>query len=115
MMNMATKGKENIAESNRLIERLDKNEAEQLVKDQEFIEAKNIYEQAFMGFLSAKFTDEFLMSKNGEEASQILLDTTKKLMDKVNYAAREKQRKFDRLMEALEKNPELAKQLEINT
>jgi hypothetical protein len=92
-----------------LMNKLDKNELQLLTEEDAFKISKMNYEAAFMEFLSNKYNNEFLTSSKGEEASKAILEVTKQLIDKVNYANRVKQEKYDKLLAYLEANPDILK------
>ena len=110
--NQNSRGKEYMQEVNKIMEKMDKPEVQLLLEEPEFQAAKQVYEAGFMSFLTKRFNDEFLADELGNEAAKQLLDVTKKLADKVNYASKQKQERYDKLLELLDKNPELLKQLE---
>jgi hypothetical protein len=110
--NRNSKGQEYMQEVGSMMAKLDKNEMTLLLEDEAFKKSKDNYEAAFMDFLSTKYNNEFLAGNKGEEAAKDILETVKKLMDKVDYANKVKQEKYEKFMAFLEQNPDILNQLE---
>lgn len=99
-------------EFNQIISSLSQSEQSELMSSQSFIEAKSYYEECFIEYLASKFGNEFLSSQLGDKAATELLSATKSGLDSIQYKAKQRDEKLQKLAELLERNPELAKQLE---
>ena len=89
------------------IGKLDKSELEALMREEDHINANSTYEKMFFSYLMYKFKEEFNETDGGKQVLKSMLETVKKLTDKVNYEAKEKQKLVNKLLEKLESNPDL--------
>lgn len=78
----------------------------------EYIMAKQTYEAGFMGFLGQKFSQEYVNTQEGKTAANNLLNSIKRIKDKVSEDLKAKQKKVDELIHLLENDPELKKRYE---
>ena len=107
-----SRGMENIKALNDVLNGLSKEELANLVANERFVSAKNTYDAGFMEFLSQKFSNEFLSSQQGEQYSSHLLSETNAIAEFVTVESKQKKERVDKLLELLDKNPDIIKQLE---
>ena len=74
--------------------------------------AKNLYETSLLNFISSKFSYEFVSTQQGKEASLNLLKTLKNTKEKIQYQAKVRDEKINKVLEMLENDPELRKRYE---
>lgn len=98
-----------MAEINKELSTLDKEELAMLYESSDYIMSKNVYESAFIQFISNKFSVEFIGSPEGREAALNLLKVIKNSKDKIAYQTKVKNDKINRVLEMLENDPEMRK------
>lgn len=98
-----------MAEINKELSTLDKEELAMLYESSDYIMSKNVYESAFIQFISNKFSMEFIGSPEGREAALNLLKVIKNSKDKIAYQTKVKNDKINRVLEMLENDPEMRK------
>lgn len=98
-----------VAEINKELSTLDKEELAMLYESSDYIMSKNVYESAFIQFISNKFSMEFIGSPEGREAALNLLKVIKNSKDKIAYQTKVKNDKINRVLEMLENDPEMRK------
>ena len=98
-----------LGEINKELSSLDKEELTMLYDSQDYILSKNLYESAFLQFISNKFSSEFVGSPEGREAAANLLKVIKNSKDKIAYQTKVKNDKINRVLEMLESDPEMRK------
>ena len=98
-----------LSEINKELSTLDKDEQGMLYESPEYIMSKNLYESAFLQFISNKFSAEFVSSPEGREAAMNLLKVIKTSKDKIAYQTKVKNDKINRVLEMLESDPEMRK------
>ncbi len=98
-----------LSEINKELASLDKEELGMLYESHEYIMSKNLYESAFLQFISNKFSAEFVGSPEGKEAAMSLLKVIKNSKDKIAYQTKVKNDKINRVLEMLENDPEMRK------
>lgn len=98
-----------MAEINKELSTLDKEELAMLYESSDYIMSKNVYESAFIQFISNKFSMEFIGSPEGREAALNLLKVIKNSKDKIAYQTKVKNNKINRVLEMLENDPEMRK------
>ena len=98
-----------MAEINKELSTLDKEELAMLYESSDYIMSKNVYESAFIQFISNKFSIEFIGSPEGREAALNLLKVIKNSKDKIAYQTKVKNDKINRVLEMLENDPEMRK------
>ncbi len=98
-----------LSEINKELGSLDKEELGMLYESHEYILSKNLYESAFLQFISNKFSAEFVGSPEGKEAAMALLKVIKSSKDKIAYQTKVKNDKINRVLEMLENDPEMRK------
>lgn len=98
-----------LGEINKELSSLDKEELTMLYDSQDYILSKNLYESAFLQFISNKFSAEFVGSPEGREAAVNLLKVIKNSKDKIAYQTKVKNDKINRVLEMLESDPEMRK------
>ena len=98
-----------LSEINKELSTLDKDEQGMLYESSEYIMSKNLYESAFLQFISNKFSAEFVSSPEGREAAMNLLKVIKTSKDKIAYQTKVKNDKINRVLEMLESDPEMRK------
>lgn len=96
-------------EINKELSSLDKDELNMLYESGEYIMSKNVYESAFLQFISNKFSAEFVGSPEGKEAAMNLLKVIKSSKDKIAYQTKVKNDKINRVLDLLENDPEMRK------
>ena len=94
-------------EINKELSTLDKDELSMLYESGEYIMSKNVYESAFLQFISNKFSAEFVGSPEGKEAAMNLLKVIKSSKDKIAYQTKVKNDKINRVLDLLENDPEM--------
>ena len=98
-----------LGEINKELASLDKEELAMLYDSGDYILSKNLYESAFLQFISNKFSMEFVGSPEGKEAAVNLLKVIKNSKDKIAYQTKVKNDKINRVLEMLESDPEMRK------
>lgn len=98
-----------LGEINKELASLDKEELAMLYDSSDYILSKNLYESAFLQFISNKFSMEFVGSPEGKEAAVNLLKVIKNSKDKIAYQTKVKNDKINRVLEMLESDPEMRK------
>jgi hypothetical protein len=98
-----------LSEINKELASLDKEELGMLYESHEYMMSKNLYESAFLQFISNKFSSEFVGSPEGKEAAINLLKVIKNSKDKIAYQTKVKNDKINRVLEMLENDPEMRK------
>lgn len=98
-----------LGEINKELASLDKEELAMLYDSNDYILSKNLYESAFLQFISNKFSMEFVGSPEGKEAAVNLLKVIKNSKDKIAYQTKVKNDKINRVLEMLESDPEMRK------
>lgn len=98
-----------LEEINRSLSSMSNEEQSLLVESHEYQLAKETYEAGFMGFLSAKFSQEYINTPDGKVAAEGLLNTIKQSKDKIAYEAKVKREKMDQMLSLLENDPEIRK------
>lgn len=98
-----------LSEINKELASLDKEELAMLYDSSDYILSKNLYESAFLQFISNKFSMEFVGSPEGKEAAVNLLKVIKNSKDKIAYQTKVKNDKINRVLEMLESDPEMRK------
>ena len=98
-----------LGEINKELASLDKEEQAMLYDSSDYILSKNLYESAFLQFISNKFSMEFVGSPEGKEAAVNLLKVIKNSKDKIAYQTKVKNDKINRVLEMLESDPEMRK------
>ena len=98
-----------LGEINKELSSLDKEELAMLYDSSDYILSKNLYESAFLQFISNKFSMEFVGSPEGKEAAVNLLKVIKNSKDKIAYQTKVKNDKINRVLEMLESDPEMRK------
>ena len=78
-----------------------------LMDSHEYKLAKETYEAGFMGYLSSKFSQEYVSTPDGKMAAENLLNTIKSAKDKIAYESKVKKEKIDKMLELLENDPEM--------
>lgn len=78
-----------------------------LMDSHEYKLAKETYETAFMGFLSSKFSQEYVATPDGKMAAENLLNTIRSAKDKIAYESKVKKEKIDKMLELLDNDPEM--------
>lgn len=78
-----------------------------LMDSHEYKLAKETYETAFLGFLSSKFSQEYVATPDGKMAAENLLNTIKSAKDKIAYESKVKKEKIDKMLELLDNDPEM--------
>lgn len=96
-----------LEEINRSLASMSNEEQTLLIESHEYQLAKEVYEASFMGFLSAKFSQEYINTPDGKVAAEGLLNTIKASKDKIAYEAKVKKEKIDKMLELLENDPEI--------
>lgn len=99
-------------EINKELNDLSKEEQTLLLENQEYLMAKNLYETSLLNFISSKFSYEFVSTQQGKEASLNLLKTLKNTKEKIQYQAKVRDEKINKVLEMLENDPELRKRYE---
>lgn len=99
-------------EINKELNDLSKEEQALLLENQDYLMAKNLYETSLLNFISSKFSYEFVSTQQGKEASLNLLKTLKNTKEKIQYQAKVRDEKINRVLEMLENDPELRKRYE---
>jgi hypothetical protein len=107
-----SRGMEHIKAFNEVLGGLSKEETQNLMTHERFVAAKTMYEAGFMEFLSQKYSQEYLASQVGEQCAANLLNETKAIAEFVTVESKHKKERVDKLLELLDKNPELLNQLE---
>jgi hypothetical protein len=69
--------------------------------------AKEMYETSFMGYLSSKFSQEYVATPDGKMAAENLLNTIRSAKDKIAYESKVKKEKIDKMLELLDNDPEM--------
>lgn len=82
-------------------------EQSMLIDSHEYKLAKETYETGFMGYLSSKFSTEYVATPEGKIAADNLLSTIKSAREKIAYESKVKKEKIDKMLELLEKDPEM--------
>lgn len=82
-------------------------EQSMLIDSHEYKLAKETYETGFMGYLSSKFSAEYVATPEGKIAADNLLSTIKSAREKIAYESKVKKEKIDKMLELLEKDPEM--------
>jgi len=91
---------------------LSQDEQQYLMSTPEFTQAKNIYEQGFMEFLSSRFSGEYLATPVGKQAIENLNETCKHSIKTIKDAARERNQRLEALARLAEEDPEIQKKLQ---
>lgn len=99
-------------EINKELNDLSKEEQALLLENQDYLMAKNLYETSLLNFISSKFSYEFVSTQQGKEASLNLLKTLKNTKEKIQYQAKVRDEKINKVLEMLENDPELRKRYE---
>lgn len=99
-------------EINKELNDLSKEEQTLLLENQDYLMAKNLYETSLLNFISSKFSYEFVSTQQGKEASLNLLKTLKNTKEKIQYQAKVRDEKINKVLEMLENDPELRKRYE---
>jgi hypothetical protein len=107
-----SRGMEHIKALNDVLSGLSKEEMQNLTSNERFVAAKNMYDAGFMEFLSQKYSNEYLASQIGESCAANLLNETKTIAEFVAVESKNKKDRVDKLLELLDRNPELLNQLE---
>lgn len=94
-------------EISRLVSSMTSDEQRILMESHEYQLAKNTYEQGFLGYLSGIFSNDYIASPDGKLAAEGLLDTIRKVKDKITYEAKVKREKMDKMLELLDSDPEM--------
>jgi hypothetical protein len=78
-----------------------------LMDSHEYKLAKEMYETSFMGYLSSKFSQEYVATPDGKMAAENLLNTIRSAKDKIAYESKVKKEKIDKMLELLDNDPEM--------
>lgn len=78
-----------------------------LMDSHEYKLAKETYEASFMGYLSSKFSQEYVATPDGRLAAENLLTTIRSAKDKIAYESKVKKEKIDKMLELLDNDPEM--------
>lgn len=78
-----------------------------LIDSHEYKLAKETYETGFLGYLSSKFSQEYVATPDGKLAAENLLNTIKSTRDKIAYESKVKKEKIDKMLELLDNDPEM--------
>lgn len=78
-----------------------------LMDSHEYKLAKETYETGFMGYLSSKFSQEYINTPDGKLAAENLLNTIRSAKEKIAYESKVKKEKIDKMLELLENDPEM--------
>lgn len=104
------KSSPNILEDiNKEISSLSKEELGMLYESQDYLMAKNVYESGFLQFISNKFSSEYMLTQAGKESATNLLEVIKNSKEKIAYQTKVKNEKINKVLEMLEKDPEMRK------
>lgn len=101
-----------LEEINKVVSGMSSDEQAMMSESPEYIMAKQTYEAGFMGFLGQKFSQEYVNTQEGKTAANNLLNSIKRIKDKVSEDLKAKQKKVDELIHLLENDPELKKRYE---
>jgi hypothetical protein len=96
-----------LEEINRTFNSMTVDEQTMLMDSHEYQLAKNTYEASFMGYLSSKFSQEYVATPEGKMAAENLLNTIKSAKDKIAYESKVKKEKIDKMLELLDNDPEM--------
>lgn len=78
-----------------------------LMDSHEYKLAKETYETGFLGYLSSKFSQEYVATPDGKMAAENLLNTIRSAKEKIAYESRVKKEKIDKMLELLDNDPEM--------
>jgi hypothetical protein len=98
-----------LEEINRALASMSSEEQTLLIESHEYQLAKETYETGFLGFLSGKFSNEYIATPEGKMSAEGLLNTIKQSKDKIAYEAKVKREKMDQMLSLLENDPEIRK------
>lgn len=98
-----------LAEINKEMGSFSKEDLAILLESPEYKGAKGIYESGFLQFISNKFSDEYISTPSGHEAALALLNSIKDSRDRIEYQSKVRAEKINKVLELLEKDPEMRK------
>lgn len=101
-----------IDDVSRVVSGLSQQEQMMLSENEEFIQAKSIFDRAFLDYLQDKCKIEFAQTQYGQQVSQNLLDKTNLAVSSIREKGREELERINRLSKLLEQNPDLLSKLE---
>lgn len=78
-----------------------------LMDSHEYKLAKETYETGFLGYLSGKFSQEYVATPDGKLAAENFLNTIRSAKDRIAYESKVKKEKIDKMLELLENDPEM--------
>lgn len=94
-------------EYSKLLQDLTQEEQSILVKNEEYVNSRIIFEQGFSEFLASKFKDEYISTKGGESCMKNLMDTTKNVIGKIKDEVKEERERLRTLSKLLQDNPNI--------
>lgn len=98
-----------LGEIQREMSEIKKEDLEILSESPEYKGAKGIYESGFLQFISNKFSGEYVSTPEGHEAAVSLLNAIKDSKEKIAYQSKVRAEKINKVLEFLEKDPEMRK------
>lgn len=96
-----------LEEINRSFTSMTSDEQSLLMDSPEYKLAKNTYEAGFLGYLSSKFSQEYVSTPDGKMAAENLLSTIKNAKERISYESKVKKEKIDKMLELLDNDPEM--------
>lgn len=96
-----------LEEINRSLSSMTNEEQSLLLESHEYQLAKETYETGFLGFLSGKFSQDYINTPDGKLAAEGLLNTIKQSKERIAYEAKVKREKMDKMLEMLESDPQM--------
>lgn len=111
-MQQMQKGSSILEDINKVVAGMSSDEQRMMSESPDYKMAKQTYEAGFMGFLGQKFSQEYVNTPEGKTSAVNLLNTIKRIKDKVSEDLKAKQKKVDELIHLLENDPELKKRYE---
>ena len=96
-----------LEEINAYSSNLTEDEKKLIEKSPEYLSAKEAYESGFMGFLSSRFSSEYISTPQGRAAGEQLLSVIKDVKSKVKQELAAQNKKLQKVAELLDKHPEL--------
>lgn len=96
-----------LEEINAYSSNLTEDEKKLIEKSPEYLSAKEAYESGFMGFLSSRFSSEYISTPQGRAAGEQLLSVIKDVKSKVKQELTAQNKKLQKVAELLDKHPEL--------
>lgn len=94
---------------NREVMSMTSDEQNILAQTQEYINAKQTYENGFMAFLGNKFAQEYVSSADGKIAAESLLKSIQTAKEKVSTEIKNRQEKMNMMLSLLENDPDIRK------